>query len=198
MGGGGRGLQILAREITGRRINIGLVGPMASGKSTLAKLLKSADPRFKILALSTPLKDIASKYFQMGSGLAKDRLLLQKLGKNLKAVDSNFLLRWLVGQIDPQGCHVVEDVRLKAQAERLCEMGFQLVWMAADQATRISRIRACYCGQRALEHIRGMSDRTENLSGLRKYCDYVYGSSTIEGAKIWVRNFLSNGAFERS
>ena len=68
-------------------MNIAISGPMCSGKTTTANLLKLINNDFKIYSFGQKIKDIAHELFNMDKNF-KDRSLLIKYVSNLNPNDS--------------------------------------------------------------------------------------------------------------
>lgn len=141
-------------------LHIGLAGPMASGKSTLAGALASRYG-YRQQSLATPIKDLAAAAYP---GIGKSdsltvwpefenhdtisgRQLLQRVGAALRGVDRDVWVRLALSGVsrDPQGPRVViDDVRFENEVALLRQSGFTIVWVETPTQTRLMRYAAAY------------------------------------------------------
>ena len=171
-----------------KNIKIGFVGGMCTGKDTLAQLFKKINPNFTTYAIATPIKEIAARYFGV---VKKDRLLLQNIGRALRAINRDIWIDWTMNKIKVEKCHavIVTDIRSEREATKLCNAGFELIWLDIPISIRIKRIMTVYPNS-AHTHISGLEDQTEKLAHLKKYCKKIYSETTMLSAYKWVYKYL--------
>ena len=88
-------------------MRIGLMGKMASGKSTLAARIMKKYPNIKKLSLAEPVKEIANNLFNMKD---KDRHLLQQIGTKMREIDPDVWVDTLLRKINDCDNIIVDDV----------------------------------------------------------------------------------------
>lgn len=173
-----------------KKLKIGLVGGMCTGKDTLAQLFKKIRPDFKTYAIATPIKEIAANYFGV---VEKDRLLLQNIGRVLRSIDRDIWINWTMKKIDMQkdNAVIITDIRSEREASKLFDAGYDLIWLDIPLSIRIKRIMAVYPNN-AHAHISGLDDQTEKLAHLKKYCNKTYSEITMLSAYKWVYRYLKS------
>ena len=163
-----------------------LIGKMASGKSHVASLLQAQIPSLKKLSFAMPVKKIAKEHFGMQH---KDRRLLQIIGGTGRALNPNTWVNQLLQQVTSNGSYVVDDARFPTEIQELKKEGFIIVYVDADDACRITRLKMTY-GEHAQQHIDNMHDPSENRLNASD-ADYVLtNQSDIASLQTQVVSFL--------
>lgn len=139
-----------------RRMRLAFAGPMASGKSTLSKLI-GRTYGCHVKSFASPVKDIAVNMFGMTT---KDRRLLQTIGMTGRAIHQDTWAKKLVESLRPNDNICVDDVRFTNECEFLKENGFLIIYLSVEQSERVSRLRSKY-GEDAQQHIDAMFDISE-------------------------------------
>jgi dephospho-CoA kinase len=139
-----------------KRLRIAFVGPMASGKSTMANVIaKTYGCRVKSFA--APVKDIARGMFGMTT---KDRRLLQIIGMTGRALHPDTWANKLIGSLDEHDSVCVDDVRFKNEIDVLRASGFVVIYLDIPSSVRFERLKKTY-GADAQQHIDHASDVSE-------------------------------------
>lgn len=140
-----------------RRLRVAFAGPMASGKSTLAKLI-ARTYGCHLKSFATPVKEIAKKMFGMTE---KDRKLLQTIGMTGRAIHPDTWANKLIESLHPNDNACVDDVRFVNECEILRKHGFIIIYLSIEKSERVRRLHSLY-GDDAQQHIDAMTDISEN------------------------------------
>ena len=161
------GIWYIQNESVIQRLRIAFAGPMASGKSTMAKII-SQKYDCDIHSFANPVKEIAKHTFGM---IKKDRNLLQIIGMTGRAIDPNTWTNKLVQNIS--NCHhvCVDDLRFANECRILKENGFIIIYLDIPKDIRIQRIKKIYKDQ-ADKHISAMGHVSEQ-EPCKQYADYI-------------------------
>ena len=131
---------------------LGVSGPYASGKGEVVAFLKERS----FLAYS--LSDVIRKELaDQGLGETRERMI--ETGNSIRAMEGpGALALRLLPELLGDRNYVVDSIRHPAEVEALREAGerFRLIWVDADEATRLERIRG-----------RGRSGDPESIAELR-------------------------------
>lgn len=140
-----------------KRLRLAFVGPMASGKSTMANVIaKTYGCRVKSFA--TPVKEIARDMFGMTT---KDRRLLQIIGMTGRAIHPDTWANKLIDSLDEHDSVCVDDVRFKNEIDVLRASGFIIIYLDIPTTVRFERLKTTY-GADAQQHIDNATDISEN------------------------------------
>ena len=116
---------------------LGVAGLYASGKGEVVRFLEERS--FYAESLSDEIRRVLDE-----RGLPESRELMIETGVELRAAEgSAALARRLIARIQPDRNYVVDSIRHPAEVAALRALGgrFQLIWVDADMATRLERIR---------------------------------------------------------
>ena len=131
---------------------LGVSGPYASGKGEAVAFLKERS--FVAYSLSDAIrKELADQ------GLEETRERMIETGNSIRAAEGpGALARRLLPELAGDRNYVVDSIRHPAEVDALREAGerFRLIWVDADESTRLERIRG-----------RGRSGDPESIAELR-------------------------------
>ena len=113
-----------------RRLRLAFAGPMASGKSTLAKTI-GRTYGCRVKSFATPVKEIAKNMFGMTT---KDRRLLQTIGMTGRAIHQDTWANKLVECLCSNENVCVDDVRFTNECEILKEKGFLIIYLSVEES----------------------------------------------------------------
>ena len=126
--------------MTTNKLIFGIVGGLASGKTTLAEYL-SETYNCNTYRYSTMLRDILDRVY-----VEQSRTNIQELSTFLRATYGQDIMSKVIAKDvaeDPNGIVVVEGIRRPTDITYLRELpGFHLVFVDADQRIRYERITA--------------------------------------------------------
>lgn len=116
-------------------MKFGILGKGGSGKDTVADMLR--EEGFKVVAFSDGLYDVCRDFYGMKE---KDRALLQDVGAAMRTVDPAVFIKRAIRSLDGAENQCISDVRAVNEYETLKDLGFKLIRIETDLATRIKRI----------------------------------------------------------
>ncbi len=117
---------------------LGVSGPYAAGKSAVVAFLEARS--FYGLSLSDVLREELS-----ARGLEETRERMIELGNELRAAEGPGALAVRLGRrFQPDRNHVIDSIRHPAEVEalRAASPHFQLLWVEAEEGTRLERLQA--------------------------------------------------------
>ena len=132
---------------------LGVAGPYASGKGEVVRFL--TERSFYEESLSDQIRHVLAE-----RGQEETRELMIETGNALRASEGpGALAQRLIGRIHPDRNYVVDSIRHPAEVAALRTVGsqFRLIWVDADESTRLARIRD-----------RGRNGDPESLEELRR------------------------------
>uniref|UniRef100_A0A6C0CLU7 Uncharacterized protein n=1 Tax=viral metagenome TaxID=1070528 RepID=A0A6C0CLU7_9ZZZZ len=158
-------------------IKIYFAGKMSAGKTfyadKLGKLLgMSIYTTVKKLSFSTPVKEIATKYFGMTK---KDRTLLQSIATKLREIDDRCFVNYMVEStnqfekakqvnwdVTQNIIYIVDDVRFKIEKDMLDYYGFKGIYLDVDEELQLERQRKLNPALTDQEIKQNMAHHSEN------------------------------------
>jgi dephospho-CoA kinase len=140
-----------------KRLRLAFAGPMASGKSTMARTIGQMYG-CRVKSFAAPVKEIATSVFGMTT---KDRKLLQTIGMTGRAIHPNTWANKLIESLGQHDNVCVDDVRFPNECEILKEHGFLIVYLDVDESERVRRLHSEY-GEHAQQHIDAANDISEH------------------------------------
>lgn len=122
--------------------NIGIVGKMGAGKTTVAKYLEDKYG-YQRTSLAEPMRQIVKEFFGVeDKSDPRYRRLMQKLGTDwFRSEDKNVWIRHLLKRCVGSGW-VVDDVRFLNEAKVLQGEGWVLLYIDINDEVRLERMRA--------------------------------------------------------
>jgi len=122
--------------------NIGIVGKMGAGKTTVAKYLEDKYG-YQRTSLAEPMRQIVKEFFGVeDKSDPRYRRLMQKLGTDwFRSEDKNVWIRHLLKRCVGSGW-VVDDVRFLNEAKALQGEGWVLLYIDINDEVRLERMRA--------------------------------------------------------
>ena len=97
-------------------MKIAISGPMGSGKTTIANLIITSNPEYKIYSFGQKIKDIAYELFNMNK-LVKDRSLLINIADKMREIDPDVWAKYTMTQLSDNV--IIEDVRYPNELQAL-------------------------------------------------------------------------------
>jgi hypothetical protein len=90
--------------------------------------------------LKTLAVDLFGLTYDQVDGAQKDRVLLQKLGLNMRDVRESVWVDYVINNLKPNDYYVLDDLRYKNELDALKKAGFILVRIEASRDIRERRI----------------------------------------------------------
>tara|TARA_Y100000591_G_C21811863_1_gene688389 strand:+ start:939 stop:1466 length:528 start_codon:yes stop_codon:yes gene_type:complete len=150
-------------------MRIGLMGKMASGKSTLATRIMQHYPNMKKLSLAGPVKEIANNLFNMKD---KDRILLQQIGTKMREIDQDVWVDTLLRKINDYDDIIVDDVRFENEINKLKHAGFKIFYLDIDESTQDKYLKETYTNDYAT-HMQCRAHESEQAHTLKHMADKI-------------------------
>ena len=137
-------------------MKIAITGNLCSGKTYLSNIL-TKKYNLELFSFSTKIKTIASELFNIKH---KDRLLLQSISDNMKLIDEDIWIKYILSEIGINQNVIIDDLRFENEVKYLKEHGFIIIRINIDEDIRIERIKSTYPNTYN-EHIKGMEHNSE-------------------------------------
>ena len=155
---------------------IAFVGPICSGKTYYSNLL-CREYNFTRMAFGDKIKNVCTDLFGM---VGKDRKLIQTVAENMKGIDQNVWVNYLIKSItDSTDKIVIDDCRFPNEFDRLKELGFYFIYINISKEDQLIRIKETY-KEDYEQHIQCLDHVSESHTEyLRKLCDMEINSGDI-------------------
>ena len=137
-------------------MKIAIYGPMCSGKTTIANIIKSYDNRYTIYSFGQKIKDLAVELFQMKG---KDRSLLIQIADKMRDIDEDVWAKYVVKQTKDDDYCLIDDLRFQNELNYLDE--WKIICLTIPDEERICRIKKLYPDNYE-DHIKNMKHISEN------------------------------------
>ena len=124
-------------------MKIAISGPMGSGKSTIANMIKSNNDKYIIYSFGGKIKEIAYDLFNMNKNI-KDRSLLINIADKMRMIDQDIWAKYIVKQIGDNPCCIIDDLRFHNEQYALRKLGFTFIHLYIDDAFQLKRIKETY------------------------------------------------------
>ena len=172
-------------------MKIAISGPMCSGKTTIATLICSLNPDYKIYSFGKKIKNLAKELFDMGD--VKDRSLLINIANSMKNINQNVWINYVIKQCsDDENC-IIDDLRFDNELNVLKNDNdkWHFISLQVSKDVRMNRIKNTY-PENYQDHIKNMDDISE-----RGLIDFPYGKTlylntndTLDNIYSSLKNFL--------
>ena len=141
-------------------MKIAVSGPMGSGKSTIANMIKNTDERYKIYSFGQKVKDVAYDLFNMDRNF-KDRSLLINIADNMRMIDPDVWAKYIVKRIDNHKYCIIDDLRFQNELDIL-EKDNEWIYIVLhiDNNKRLERLKKLYPDNYD-DHVKNMSHLSE-------------------------------------
>tara|TARA_B110000967_G_scaffold182400_1_gene200287 strand:+ start:152 stop:685 length:534 start_codon:yes stop_codon:yes gene_type:complete len=170
-----------------------ITGPMCSGKSTIANLLKTLNKELEIYSFGKKIKDIAHELFNMDENL-KDRSLLINIADKMRDIDPDIWAKYIIKQTTKKEHCIIDDLRFQNELDLLEEDGEWIyIILNINVVTRLNRLKQLY-PDNYNDHIKNMNHLSEkgelqfkNTSKLL----YIDSNDSLENIKYNIEYFIN-------
>ena len=170
-----------------------ITGPMCSGKSTIANLLKTLNKELEIYSFGKKIKDIAHELFNMDGNL-KDRTLLINIADKMRDIDPDIWAKYIIKQTNKKEHCIIDDLRFQNELDLLEEDGEWIyIIININVVTRLNRLKQLY-PDNYNDHIKNMNHLSEkgelqfkNTSKLL----YIDSNDSLENIKYNIEYFIN-------
>ena len=170
-----------------------ITGPMCSGKSTIANLLKTLNKELEIYSFGKKIKDIAYELFNMDGNL-KDRTLLINIADKMRDIDPDIWAKYIIKQTNKKEHCIIDDLRFQNELDLLEEDGEWIyIILNINVVTRLNRLKQLY-PDNYKDHIKNMDHLSEkgelqfkNTSKLL----YIDSNDSLENIKYNIEYFIN-------
>jgi dephospho-CoA kinase len=157
-------------------MKIGLLGKMASGKTTTAQLFQQYFPQLQKLSFADPVKQIATQIFNMKG---KNRELLQDIGGKMREIDPNVWVNFTIRLAEQYADVIIDDVRYLNEIDALKNAGFTIVYLEVTAEQQRERILTHYWDD-ATQHFDRLNHESEQADRHAHLADHTIQASSIE------------------
>ena len=155
-------------------MNIGIIGKMCSGKTTIANKIKERYPKCNITSFAKKVKEIATDLFGM---VEKDRKLLQSIGTKMREIDKDIWVKYTLKYCENFKCNIIDDARYENEIKYLKKNGWILIKLEITPEKQLERLKKTYTSTWE-DHLNNINHESENLTGITEdYYDLIIDSS---------------------
>jgi len=175
-------------------MKIAISGPMCSGKTTIANLLKLINNDFKIYSFGQKIKDIAHELFNMNKNF-KDRSLIINIADKMRDIDPDVWAKYTIKQTIENKYCIIDDLRFQNELDLLDkEKNWIYIILNINENIRLNRLRKLY-PDNFEDHIKNMSHLSEQ--GKLQFKDkkkviYINSNDSLENIKYNIEYFINN------
>lgn len=157
-------------------MKIGILGKMASGKSTLASRIIEKHPNMRLFSLASPVKEMAKILFNMQG---KDRELLQKVGTKMREIDPDVWVNLVLAKIKRDNIQdvIIDDVRYENEIVKLKKTGFKIYYLEIDSQTQEKYLKETYKNNYET-HLKCCNHESEQADTLKHLADMTITHNT--------------------
>ena len=174
-------------------MKIAISGPMGSGKSTIANMIKSGNDKYIIYSFGGKIKEIAYDLFNMNKNI-KDRSLLINIADKMRMIDQDIWAKYIVKQIGDNPCCIIDDLRFQNELDILeKDDDWIYIILQIDEQKRLDRLRSLYTDNYD-DHIKNMthlSERGDLQFKNRKRILYIDSSDSLDNIKYNIEYFIN-------
>ena len=142
-------------------MKIAISGPMGSGKTTIANLIKETNNEYQIYSFGQKIKDIAYELFNMNKNF-KDRSLLINIADKMREIDPDVWAKYIINQTNSYNHCIIDDLRFQNELDLLENNSDDWIYfvLKMDEKTRLERLKKLYPDNYE-DHVKNMSHLSE-------------------------------------
>ena len=153
-------------------MKIAIYGPMCSGKSTIASIIKENNSDYEIFSFGQKIKDLAKELFNMKH---KDRSLLITIADKMRDIDPDVWAKFITKQTESKQYCIIDDLRFQNELNYLND--WKIIALTTPKEVRIERIKQLYPNNYE-DHIKNMNHLSETDT-LKLSDNTIYVDSSI-------------------
>ena len=174
-------------------MNIAISGPMCSGKTTIANLIKLMNNDYKIYSFGQKIKDIAHELFNMDKNF-KDRSLIINIADKMRDIDPDVWAKYTIKQTRENKHSIIDDLRFQNELDLLDkENGWLYIVLNINEEIRLNRLKKLY-PDNYKDHIKNMSHLSEkgqlNFKNKKKVM-HINSNDSLENIKYNIEYFIN-------
>ena len=136
-------------------MKIAIYGPMCSGKTTVANIIKEIQPKYEIFSFGQKIKEIARDLFEMEG---KNRSLLINIADKMREIDQDIWAKYIIKQTKYKEFCIIDDLRFQNELNYLD--GWMIISLTTPDEIRIERLKNIY-PDTYHDHIKNMKHKSE-------------------------------------
>lgn len=171
-------------------MKIGLLGKMASGKTTTANLFQQYFPQLQKLSFADPIKQIATQIFDIQD---KNRELLQNIGGKMREINPDVWVKYTIRRATQHADVIIDDVRYLNEINALKEAGFTIIYLEVSPKVQRERILINYWDD-ATQHLDRLHHDSEQADQYAHLADHTIRVDTMEQLTTAVRVLIGYDA----
>tara|TARA_Y100001958_G_scaffold146322_1_gene125930 strand:- start:6099 stop:6617 length:519 start_codon:yes stop_codon:yes gene_type:complete len=167
-------------------MKIAIYGPMCSGKTTVANIIKELHPEYEIFSFGQKIKDIAKDLFDMKG---KNRSLLITIADKMRDIDEDIWAKYIVKKTnDVENC-IIDDLRFQNELNLL--KGWKIICLTTNDDVRIERLKKNY-PDNYQDHIKNMKHKSETDTLIFPSSETTYLNTDVnfDILKEYVKNII--------
>ena len=178
-------------------MKIAISGPMGSGKTTIAKIIKNEYPYFNVFSFGKKVKDIATELFDMREN-TKNRSLLINIADKMREIDIDVWAKYIINQTDKEEFCILDDLRFQNELNLLKKNdGWIFIILYLDENKRLDRLKKLY-SDNYNDHIKNMNHLSE--LGILNFHDkkviHINSGGSLINIKYNIKYFIDNLEYE--
>ena len=175
-------------------MKIAISGPMGSGKTTIANLIKETNNEYQIYSFGQKIKDLAYELFNMDKNF-KDRSLLINIADKMREIDPDVWAKYIINQTNSYNHCIIDDLRFQNELDLLENNSDDWIYfvLKMDEKTRLERLKKLYPDNYE-DHVKNMSHLSEQ--GLLNFKNknrilYINSNDSLDNIKFNIEYFIS-------
>tara|TARA_B110000495_G_C23005341_1_gene593844 strand:- start:939 stop:1442 length:504 start_codon:yes stop_codon:yes gene_type:complete len=167
-------------------MKIAIYGPMCSGKTTVADIIKEINPNYEIFSFGGKIKELAKDLFDMRN---KDRTLLITIADKMREIDKDVWAKYVLNQTRDNEYCIIDDLRFQNELNYLDD--WKIICLTTSLEERIIRLRKIY-PENFNDHLKNMShiSETDKLK-LPENTEYIDTNIDIKVLKQKIETIIS-------
>jgi len=174
-------------------MKIAISGPMCSGKTTVANIIKETNDNYNIYSFGQKIKDIARELFNMDKSV-KDRSLLINIADKMRDIDPDVWAKYIINQTKNKTHCIIDDLRFQNELNILeNDDNWIYIVLLTDEKVRLNRLKSLYPNNYN-DHIKNMTHLSEQ-GQLRfknnKKTLYLNSNDSLDNVKFNIEYFIN-------